>query len=67
MAAQNGHESVVRLLMNSTGVQVDAATKVHVSYLIIVSSVLAQPLNFYRVLFQCTWQLKEDTCWLLVF
>uniref|UniRef100_T1JXK5 Ion transport domain-containing protein n=1 Tax=Tetranychus urticae TaxID=32264 RepID=T1JXK5_TETUR len=29
LAAQNGHESVVRLLMNSTGVQVDAPTRVH--------------------------------------
>ncbi|RWS27838.1 ion channel nompc-like protein [Leptotrombidium deliense] len=29
LASQNGHESVVRLLMNSTGVQVDAPTQVH--------------------------------------
>jgi len=30
LAAQYGHESVVRLLMNCTGVQVDAPTKIQV-------------------------------------
>ena len=30
LACQNGHEAVVRLLMNSPGVQVDAATTVNV-------------------------------------
>ncbi|XP_015788937.1 uncharacterized protein LOC107365878 isoform X2 [Tetranychus urticae] len=31
LASKNGHESVVRLLMNSTGVQVNAQTKIHES------------------------------------
>lgn len=62
LACQNGHEGVVRLLMNSPGVQVDEPTTVNVSFFLYIRIILLIRSLIKRKQYLCIWQHKEAIC-----